>query len=83
LLCAFKVLHPIRVITCTAREIKETDLHRCLNLQRSDELGELAMTFDQMITRLEMVFKRQRQFIPVEAQLGLEPDREASDQRHY
>ena len=62
---AFKVLHPIRVITCIAREIKETDLHRRLNLQRSDELGELAMTFDQMIARLETGFDRQRQFIAI------------------
>jgi nitrogen fixation/metabolism regulation signal transduction histidine kinase len=59
---ALKVLHPIRMITCTAREIKETDLHRRLNLPRSDELGELAMTFDQMIARLETGFERQRQF---------------------
>jgi hypothetical protein len=62
---AFKVLHPIRAITCTAREIKETDLHRRLNLKRSDELGELAMTFDQMIARLETGFDRQRQFIAI------------------
>jgi signal transduction histidine kinase len=53
------------MITCTAREIKETDLHRRLNLQRSDELGELAMTFDQMIARLETGFERQRQFIAI------------------
>jgi signal transduction histidine kinase len=33
-----------------------------LNLQTKDELGELADTFDAMLSRLEAAFERQRQF---------------------
>jgi two-component system OmpR family sensor kinase len=57
-----RALHPVKVITHTAREIGETDLQRRLNLASHDELGELADTFDRMLDRLEAAFLRQRQF---------------------
>jgi signal transduction histidine kinase len=50
------------VMTQAAREIEETDLSRRLNIQTQDELGELASTFDHMLSRLEAAFKRQRRF---------------------
>jgi signal transduction histidine kinase len=59
---ASKAMRPIRMMTKMANEINATDLHRRLHLQRRDEFGELAATFDQMLTRLEAVFKRQTQF---------------------
>lgn len=59
---AGRTMQPVRVITRTARQIGETDLSRRLNLKRNDELGELASTFDQMLSRLERAFKRQHQF---------------------
>lgn len=59
---ATRAMRPVRLMTQTAREIEETDLSRRLNLQSQDELGELASTFDQMLSRLEAAFKRQRQF---------------------
>ena len=59
---ATRAMRPVRVMTQVAREIEETDLSRRLNLQSQDELGELASTFDQMLSRLEAAFKRQRQF---------------------
>jgi signal transduction histidine kinase len=59
---AGRVMRPVKTITHTARLISETDLTRRLNLGTRDELGELADTFDQMITRLQAAFERQRQF---------------------
>ncbi len=59
---AARVMHPVQIITRTAREISETDLKRRLNLDTGDELGELANTFDQMLARLQAAFERQRQF---------------------
>jgi len=59
---AGKVLRPVKMITRTANEISASDLRRRLHLQRKDEFGELAATFDQMLARLEAAFKRQAQF---------------------
>ncbi len=59
---AGKALRPVKMITRTANEINATDLRRRLHLQRKDEFGELAATFDQMLARLEAAFKRQTQF---------------------
>jgi signal transduction histidine kinase len=59
---AGKALRPVKMITRTANEISATDLRRRLHLQRRDEFGELAATFDQMLARLEATFKRQAQF---------------------
>jgi signal transduction histidine kinase len=59
---AGKALRPVKMITRTANEINATDLRRRLNLQRKDEFGELAATFDQMLGRLDAAFKRQTQF---------------------
>nr|HET6904410.1 HAMP domain-containing sensor histidine kinase [Ktedonobacteraceae bacterium] len=57
-----KALRPVKMITRMANEINATDLRRRLHLQRRDEFGELAATFDQMLARLEAAFKRQSQF---------------------
>lgn len=54
---------PVKAITRAARQISDTDLSRRLNLNSSDELGELANTFDSMLTRLQGAFERQRQLI--------------------
>jgi len=59
---AGKALRPVKMITRMANEINATDLRRRLHLQRRDEFGELAATFDQMLARLEAAFKRQTQF---------------------
>jgi signal transduction histidine kinase len=59
---AGRALRPVKMITRTANEINATDLRRRLNLQRRDEFGELAATFDQMLGRLDAAFKRQTQF---------------------
>jgi heavy metal sensor kinase len=59
---AARATRPVQTITRTAQEISATDLHRRLNLQQRDEIGELATTFDLMLDRLERAFERQRQF---------------------
>jgi signal transduction histidine kinase len=59
---AARAMRPVRLITRAANEIGASELGRRLNLRSSDELGELALTFDRMLDRLEAAFKRQRQF---------------------
>ncbi len=59
---AGKVLRPVKMITRAANEMSATDLRRRLHLRRRDEFGELAATFDHMLARLEVAFKRQTQF---------------------
>lgn len=59
---AGQAIQPVKKITDTARTISETDLSRRLQLNRKDEMGELADTFDDMLARLEAAFERQRQF---------------------
>jgi signal transduction histidine kinase len=59
---AGKALQPVKAITRMANEINATDLRRRLHLQRVDEFGALAATFDHMLARLEAAFKRQTQF---------------------
>jgi len=56
-------MRPVQTITHTARSIGETDLSRRINLNTRDELGELANTFDAMLSRLQAAFERQRQFV--------------------
>jgi heavy metal sensor kinase len=60
---ADRAMHPVLTITQTARTISETDLSRRINLRGSDEIGELAHTFDNMLARLQAAFERQRQFV--------------------
>jgi len=59
---ADRAMQPVQTITHTVRQIGEGDLSRRLHLTRQDEIGELADTFDQMLTRLQAAFERQRQF---------------------
>lgn len=59
---ADRAMQPVKQITDTARSIGETDLNRRIHLNRKDELGELADTFDGMLERLQAAFDRQRQF---------------------
>jgi signal transduction histidine kinase len=59
---AGKALRPVKMITRMANEINATDLRRRLHLQRRDEFGRLAATFDQMLARLEAAFQRQTRF---------------------
>lgn len=61
---AGRSLAPIKKLTGTARRIKAGDLHERVPVPRTqDELHILALTFNEMIERLEKAFARQRQFV--------------------
>lgn len=61
---AGRALHPVRVMSATARDISEHDLHRRIDLAlpAGDELGELAATFNAMLVRLDSAFETLRRF---------------------
>jgi heavy metal sensor kinase len=59
---AGRALAPVGQIVRSAAEISETDLSRRLPVQKKDELGRLATTFNALIERLQRAFERQRQF---------------------
>ncbi len=62
-LLAARALAPIDHITRTARRISGQDLSARLNLPATDdEVGRLAATFDEMLSRLEESFRRERRF---------------------
>jgi signal transduction histidine kinase len=60
---AGSVLRPVRAVTTTARTISETSLERRLPVQGSDEIAQLAETFNEMLARLEEAFATQRRFL--------------------
>jgi signal transduction histidine kinase len=61
---AGRVLRPVRVITETARRASEQHLGERLALTgATDELKELADTFDGMLERLDAAFATQRRFV--------------------
>jgi two-component system OmpR family sensor kinase len=57
------VLGPVRAVTMTARSISETSLERRIPEQGSDEIAQLAATFNDMLDRLERAFDAQRHFL--------------------
>jgi len=59
---ACRALAPVDVITRRARQITELDLSQRFNLLQDDELGRLATAFDDMISRLDAAFERQKHF---------------------
>jgi nitrogen fixation/metabolism regulation signal transduction histidine kinase len=58
-----QVLSPLRSLAITARSIGETDLTQRIPVRGTGELRELAITFNQMMDRLETAFQSQRDFI--------------------
>jgi two-component system, OmpR family, sensor kinase len=57
------VLRQVREVTTTARSISETDLSERIDVTGSDEIAELARTFNEMLDRLQSAFAAQRTFI--------------------
>jgi signal transduction histidine kinase len=60
---AGKVLAPLRVLTDTARTISDSDLSQRIPVTGDGELAKLAMTFNEMMERLENAFSIQRSFV--------------------
>jgi signal transduction histidine kinase len=63
-LLAGRALRPLREITSTARRVSSENLAERIGLSGpSDELKELADTFDRMLARLDAAFASQRHFV--------------------
>ena len=59
-----RALQPIRTITEAAREIEVTDLGRRIEVPPAkDELSDLVVTINHMLSRLQEGFEQQRQFV--------------------
>lgn len=59
-----RILKPIDKMTKTAKEISIADLNRRIEVGRTDdELSRLAVTFNDMIDRLQQSFERQNRFV--------------------
>lgn len=59
---AAHAMRPVQMMTQTAERIGQTNLSDRLQVQGNDELGELATTFNAMLSRIETAFSRLRQF---------------------
>ncbi|MBD2308365.1 HAMP domain-containing histidine kinase [Chroococcidiopsis sp. FACHB-1243] len=62
-LTAGRLLSPLHQLRETARAITETDLSRRLTVRGTDEIAELALTFNNMLDRLQAAFTSQQDFI--------------------
>ena len=62
-LAAGRLLHPLRELTDTARDLESSDLTRRIEVRGNDELAELGRTFNGMLDRLEFAFSSQRELI--------------------
>ncbi|HSO96568.1 MAG TPA: ATP-binding protein [Acidimicrobiia bacterium] len=61
---AGRMLRPLHTITTTARRLSDVNLHERIGLEGpSDELKELADTFDAMLERLDRAFMSQQRFV--------------------
>lgn len=61
---AGRAFAPIHRLTQTARHIEASDLHRRVPVPHTkDEVQGLALTFNEMIQRLDEAFTRQRRFV--------------------
>lgn len=58
-----RVLAPLRVLAATAHSISESDLTQRIPVRGEGELAELAITFNEMMDRLESSFATQREFV--------------------
>ncbi|WP_199320482.1 HAMP domain-containing protein [Leptolyngbya sp. FACHB-261] len=62
-LAAGKVLAPLQSLKETARSVSESDLTQRIPVQGSGDIAELAITFNDMMERLQLAFASQRDFI--------------------
>jgi signal transduction histidine kinase len=62
-LAAGKVLAPLRLLSQTARSISESNLTERIPVRGSGDIAELAVTFNDMMDRLESTFNSQRQLL--------------------
>ncbi|NUL46866.1 HAMP domain-containing histidine kinase [Cellulosimicrobium funkei] len=58
-----RLLHPLRILQSTAAEISGTDLRGRVPVSGQDDVAGLAMTFNEMLDRLQDSFSSQRQLL--------------------
>lgn len=63
LVLASRVLRPLRSLADTARNFSETDLTRRIPVRGKDEASRIAVTFNEMLERIEATFATQREFL--------------------
>jgi signal transduction histidine kinase len=62
-LVAGRLLHPLRLLSATADRISHADLTERINVTGTDDLSELALTFNRMLDRLQHAFETQQEFL--------------------
>jgi len=62
-IAAGRILAPLRLLTETARSIRDSDLSQRIAVKGEDELAEMAKTFNEMLERLQTAFANQRDFV--------------------
>jgi signal transduction histidine kinase len=62
-LASGKILAPLRSLIATARSISELSLERRIPVKNTGEIGELAVTFNRMLDRLQAAFTVQKAFV--------------------
>lgn len=60
---AGRILRPLRLMNQTARQITESDMTRRIPIQGTDEITAVAVTFNQMLDRLQSAFDGQQEFL--------------------
>jgi signal transduction histidine kinase len=60
---AGRVLLPLRQVTQTAHSITESDMTQRILVQGTGEIAEMAITFNEMLDRLQAAFNSQKEFI--------------------
>ena len=60
---AGRILRPLRLMNQTARDITESDMTQRIPIQGSDEITETAVTFNNMLDRLQLAFDSQQEFL--------------------
>lgn len=86
-----QLLHPVRQLRDTARNISDTDLSQRIVVTGNDDLSDLTGTFNAMLDRLERSFRSQRQLLDdvghelrtpitiIQGHLELQDSRDAQD----
>jgi signal transduction histidine kinase len=57
-----RILKPLQLLTDMARKITDNDLSERIPVRGSDEIADLAVTFNEMLDRLQTSFKSQKEF---------------------
>jgi two-component system, OmpR family, sensor kinase len=60
---AGRVVAPVNELTATARSISESELGGRIRVRGTDEVANMARTFNAMLDRLEAVYSSQREFL--------------------